>query len=90
MYDDILGKPNPLEKLARDLFGTNENTIVVCPKCGIEMMSLTVNDDEEFKLVDCDFPCRQCSEDPTEVLKFYIKWTIDLDEQAKLIKENTI
>ena len=75
MFEDILGKPNPIDKLARDLFEANKNTVIVCPECGVEMMSCTVNDEDEIILKDCDFPCRQCSEDPTEVLKWYCGFT---------------
>jgi len=63
MFEDILGNPNkPQER--PDLNTIDENTIIVCPKCGIEMMSLIFDDDDpSINLVDNDYPCKQCMEE---------------------------
>jgi hypothetical protein len=58
MFEDILGKDNYEWK--KDLFSFDENTIVVCPECGVEMISTIVNDEDEFNIVDYEEPCRQC------------------------------
>jgi len=79
MFEDILGKDNPLDRMAKRLWKTNKNTIIVCPECGVEMMSVTLDDNEEFELVDCEFKCRQCSDDPQEILK----WLHDKPKQLK-------
>lgn len=70
MFEDILGKESPIDRLSKKLWGTKKNTIVVCPECGIEMMSMILDDKEEFVMIDCEFKCRQCSDDPTEILKW--------------------
>lgn len=60
MFEDILGRDLPAEK---DLADISESTIIVCPECGVEMMSLIFEGDDDIQLVDNDYPCKQCSED---------------------------
>jgi hypothetical protein len=71
MFEDILGhdKKFSLKELIKNML--EENTIIVCPTCGTQMMSVTINDDEPYRMIDCEFKCRQCTDDPLEILKYF-------------------
>jgi hypothetical protein len=67
MFEDILGNPN--KPVSRPKLNTiDENTIIVCPQCGKEMMSLIFDDEElSINLVDNDYPCKQCLEELDQI-----------------------
>lgn len=64
MFEDILGKQGQLEEGDIDLKDITDSTIIVCPECGIDMMSLIFDDEKDIQLVDNDYPCKQCSGEP--------------------------
>lgn len=62
MFEDILGRQGQtVEDKDIDLKDINESTVIVCPECGIDMMSLIFDGDDDFNLVDNDYPCKQCA-----------------------------
>ncbi len=57
MFEDILGTPEE----PRDLSEISDSTIIVCPECGVEMISMIFIDDDNIQMIDNDYPCKKCS-----------------------------
>ena len=59
MFEDILGKD--AKRSIWDWGVDDENTIVVCPKCGVRIIEITTpGDEKEPIVVDWDHYCKQC------------------------------